>query len=131
MSGGWPDGSTASREADRPLKETSMYLVRASLAVVAPISDAALRAHLVLAAAPEDGLEHVYAEVGAHVARLVLFVRQDSAVAAERTAVRLCRRTLAAGPCLAGWSLVDCSAASGAAAFPLYRPPGPDCWPGL
>jgi hypothetical protein len=106
-----------------------MYLVRTSLAVMAPITDAALRAHLVLAAAPEDGLEHVYAEVGAREARLVLFVRQDSAVAAERTAVRLCQRTLAAGSCLAGWSLVDCSAASGAAVFPLYRGPGPDCWP--
>jgi hypothetical protein len=89
-----------------------MYLVKADLMVAIPISDTDLRAHLVGAAAPEDGLEHVYAQVGTAEAKLVLFVRKSSAADAERTAVRLCRRTLATSPALIGWSLVGCAAAS-------------------
>jgi hypothetical protein len=100
-----------------------MYLVRVSLMVRTPISDADLRAQLVRAAAPDDGLEHVYAEIDAHEARLVLFVRQPSAADAERAAARLCLRALAVGPCLVGWSLVLCTAST-ESSVPL-RPPAP------
>lgn len=107
-----------------------MYFVRASLMVVNPVSGADLRAHLVKAAVPEDGLEHVYAEVDAQEARLVLFVRQDSAAAAEHAATRLCRRLLAAGPCLVGWSLVACTASTASSVLPRPWAPCPDGNPG-
>lgn len=89
-----------------------MYLVNATLIVALPVSDTDLCNHLTDSATPDDGLEHIYAEVGSGEARVVLFVRKDTPAAAERTAAKLCRRTIDVCPPLAGWSLVDCVASS-------------------
>jgi len=102
-----------------------MYLVNATLIVALPVSETALRNHLMDSATPDDGLEHIYAEVGSSEARVVLFVRQDTPAAAARTAAQLCRRTIDACPPLAGWSLVNCVASTSSPIPPWLNPETP------
>jgi hypothetical protein len=88
-----------------------MYLINSRLSADdAHISADDLRRLLTDIAAPDDRLEHLYAETGHREARLALFLRQPDLAAAESAAAGLCMRALRTCPELRGWSMDYCGA---------------------
>jgi hypothetical protein len=88
-----------------------MYLITSRLTADATeISANRLHRLLVDMAAPDDCLEHLYAETGAREARLAFFLRHPDLATAESAAADLCLRALSSCPELRGWSMEYCGA---------------------
>ncbi|MFJ6985032.1 MULTISPECIES: hypothetical protein [unclassified Streptomyces] len=82
-----------------------MYMINVRLARgVRPLDDRELRRSVRAVAGERDGLQHVYAEVGAEGAELVLFVTATSQAAAHAAARRVVSRSLR-GESLRGWAI--------------------------
>jgi hypothetical protein len=88
-----------------------MYLINSRLtAEDARISADDLRRLLTDIAAPDDCLEHLYAETDRSEARLALFLCHPDLAAAESAAAGICKRALERCPELRGWSMEYCGA---------------------
>jgi hypothetical protein len=88
-----------------------MYLINSRLiAADTTISADDLRRLLTDIAAPDDCLEHLYAETDRREARLALFLCHPDLATAESAAAGLCMRALKRCPELRGWSMEYCGA---------------------
>lgn len=86
-----------------------MYMINVRLAPgLRPLDDRELRRSVRAVVGTQDGVQHVYAEVGADGADLVLFVSASTQAAAHAAARRVVARSLRVES-LRGWVIRDCT----------------------
>jgi hypothetical protein len=89
------------------LRELAVYMIYVRLARgLRPLDDRELHRSVRAVADSQDGVQHIYAEVGAEGADLVLFVCASTQAAAHAAARRVVTRSLRVES-LRGWAIRD------------------------